>query len=79
MRNAGKVLTHRTGIPVHGLGPRIPKETQYLRVYMGQLRQKLEGDPARPRYLVTEPGVGYRLRVSRARRRTARRFHHEVA
>jgi two-component system KDP operon response regulator KdpE len=35
----------------------------YLRMYMGQLRHKLEADPARPRYLVTEPGVGYRLKT----------------
>jgi two-component system KDP operon response regulator KdpE len=63
MRNAGKVLTHEQ-ILFTVWGPAYTKETQYLRVYMGQLRQKLEDDPARPRYLVTEPGVGYRLRVS---------------
>ena len=61
MRHAGKVLTHE-----HVLrevwGPQYVKETQYLRVYMGQLRRKIERDAARPRYLVTEPGVGYRLR-----------------
>jgi two-component system, OmpR family, KDP operon response regulator KdpE len=38
-------------------------ETHYLRVYIGQLRQKLEADPAQPRYILTEPGVGYRLRM----------------
>jgi two-component system, OmpR family, KDP operon response regulator KdpE len=37
-------------------------ETPYLRVYIGQLRQKIEADPTQPRYLLTEPGVGYRLR-----------------
>ena len=63
MRNAGKVLTHEQ-ILFSVWGPAYTKETQYLRVYMGQLRQKLEVDPARPRYLVTEPGVGYRLRIS---------------
>ena len=42
-------------------GPHYATETQYLRVYMGQLRHKLEADPARPRYLLTEPAVGYRL------------------
>jgi two-component system KDP operon response regulator KdpE len=42
-------------------GPGSGNETHYLRVYMNQLRQKLEQDPARPRYLMTEPGVGYRL------------------
>jgi two-component system KDP operon response regulator KdpE len=63
MRNAGKILTHEQ-ILFSVWGPSYTKETQYLRVYMGQLRQKLEVDPARPRYLLTEPGVGYRLRVS---------------
>jgi two-component system KDP operon response regulator KdpE len=42
-------------------GPAYEKETHYLRVYMGQLRRKLEQDPARPRYLQTEPGMGYRF------------------
>lgn len=41
-------------------------ETHYLRVYMAQLRHKLETDSARPRYLVTEPGVGYRLQIDAA-------------
>jgi two-component system KDP operon response regulator KdpE len=40
------------------------EETQYLRVYIGQLRQKLERDPAAPRWLITEPGVGYRLQTA---------------
>jgi two-component system, OmpR family, KDP operon response regulator KdpE len=62
MRNAGKVLTHRqlleaTWGPLHGT------ETQYLRVYVRQLRHKLESNAAHPRHLVTEAGVGYRLRV----------------
>jgi two-component system, OmpR family, KDP operon response regulator KdpE len=63
MRNAGKVLTHEQ-ILFTVWGPAYTKETQYLRVYMGQLRQKFEEDPARPRYLITEPGVGYRLRTT---------------
>ena len=42
-------------------GPAYERETNYLRVYMAQLRRKLEPDPARPRYLVTEPGMGYRF------------------
>jgi two-component system, OmpR family, KDP operon response regulator KdpE len=42
-------------------GPAYQKETHYLRVYMGQLRRKLEPDPAHPRYLLTEPGMGYRF------------------
>jgi two-component system KDP operon response regulator KdpE len=60
--NAGRVLTHRTLLretwgPAHG------DRTHYLRVYMANLRQKLEADPARPRHLITETGVGYRLLI----------------
>jgi two-component system KDP operon response regulator KdpE len=62
VRHSGKVLTHRQLLK-EAWGPAYATQTQYLRVYMGQLRHKLEPDPARPRYLVTEPGVGYRLRV----------------
>jgi two-component system KDP operon response regulator KdpE len=62
MRNAGKVLTHEQ-ILLQVWGPAYTREVQYLRVYMGKLRQKIEVDPARPRYFVTEPGVGYRLRA----------------
>jgi two-component system KDP operon response regulator KdpE len=60
-RNAGKVLTHRQLLK-EVWGPGHAEETHYLRVYMAQLRRKVEADPARPRLLVTEPGVGYRLR-----------------
>ncbi len=63
MKHAGKVLTHRQLLK-EVWGPTYADQTQYLRVYMVQLRHKLERDPARPRYLVTEPGVGYRLRAS---------------
>ncbi len=60
-RHAGKVLTHRQLL--HEVwGPRSTQHTQYLRVHMAALRKKLEVDPARPRWLTTEPGVGYRLR-----------------
>lgn len=62
MKNAGKVLTHRQLLK-EVWGPAYATQTQYLRVYMVQLRHKLEKDTARPRYLVTEPGIGYRLRV----------------
>ena len=59
--DAGRVLTHR-----HLLrevwGPSHAEHGHYLRIYMGHLRQKLEDDPARPKYLVTEIGVGYRFR-----------------
>ncbi|MBI2393563.1 MAG: response regulator [Deltaproteobacteria bacterium] len=61
-RNAGMVLTHRQLLE-QVWGPTYVDQTQYLRVYMAQLRHKIEADPARPRHLVTEPGVGYRLRV----------------
>ena len=44
-------------------GRRTSQETQYLRQYMAQLRRKLEDDPARPRHLITEPGMGYRLEI----------------
>jgi two-component system, OmpR family, KDP operon response regulator KdpE len=59
--NAGKVLTQRQ-ILKEVWGPGHTEETHYLRVYMAQLRRKIEADPARPQLLVTEPGVGYRLR-----------------
>ena len=62
MRNAGKVMTHEQ-ILFAVWGPAYTRETQYLRVYMGQLRQKFEDDPAQPKYFLTEPGVGYRLRA----------------
>jgi two-component system KDP operon response regulator KdpE len=62
MKSAGRVLTHRQLLK-EVWGPAYATQTQYLRVYMAQLRQKLEQDSARPRYLVTEPGVGYRLKV----------------
>ena len=61
VKNAGKVITHRH-LLVQVWGPAHAQEAHYLRVYMAQLRRKIEKDPARPRYLVTEPGVGYRLR-----------------
>jgi two-component system, OmpR family, KDP operon response regulator KdpE len=62
LRNVGKVLTHEH-LLVAVWGKAYGRETQYLRVFVGQLRQKIEEDPARPRYIVTEPGVGYRLRA----------------
>jgi two-component system KDP operon response regulator KdpE len=59
--HAGRVLTHQQLLR-QVWGPGYSEETQYLRVYIGQLRQKIEPDLARPRYILTEPGVGYRLR-----------------
>ncbi len=61
VRHAGKVLTHGQLLK-DVWGSRSPEQSHYVRVYMAQLRQKLEADPARPRLLVTEPGVGYRLK-----------------
>ena len=58
--NAGKVITHRQ-ILRELWGPKAEEQTQYLRVYLGRLRQKLEATPNRPRYLKTESGIGYRL------------------
>jgi two-component system KDP operon response regulator KdpE len=58
--NPGKVLTHRILLQ-RVWGPEYGDETEYLRVFMGRLRRKLEPDPANPRYLVTEPGVGYKF------------------
>ena len=60
-RNAGKVLTH-SYILREVWGPGHTQQTHYLRVYMAQLRRKLQADLARPHLLTTEPGVGYRLR-----------------
>jgi len=62
VRHAGKVLTHRQLLK-EVWGPLHVDEGHYLRVYMRQLRNKLEANPAHPRYLVTELGVGYRLRT----------------
>ena len=58
--NVGKVLTHRVLLQSIW-GPEYGGEAEYLRVYINRLRQKLEPDPANPRYLLTEPGVGYRF------------------
>jgi two-component system KDP operon response regulator KdpE len=60
IRNAGKVLTHRQLLK-EVWGPQRVDETHYLRVFMANLRRKLELEPARPRYLLTEQGVGYRF------------------
>jgi two-component system KDP operon response regulator KdpE len=62
VRHAGKVITHRQLLR-EVWGPNSSEHTHYLRVYMGQLRHKLERNPSRPVYLTTEPGVGYRLRA----------------
>ncbi len=60
--NAGKVLTH-SHLLKEVWGANYAHQTQYLRVYMTQLRHKLEADPARPRFLINEPGIGYRFKT----------------
>jgi two-component system KDP operon response regulator KdpE len=61
-RKAGRVLTYQQLLK-DVWGPRYATQKQYLHVYMGHLRNKLEHDPTRPRFLVTESGVGYRLKL----------------
>jgi two-component system KDP operon response regulator KdpE len=62
VRHAGKVLTHRHLLK-EVWGPNFVEHTNYLRVHMSQLRRKIEAEPARPRYILTESGVGYRLQT----------------
>jgi two-component system sensor histidine kinase KdpD len=64
IRHAGRVLTHRQLLK-EVWGPNASEQTQYLRVYINQLRQKIESDPHRPQLLLTESGVGYRLVLNR--------------
>jgi two-component system KDP operon response regulator KdpE len=64
-RNVGRLVTGRELL--HQVwGPNYDTETHYLRIYLAQLRRKLEPDPSRPKYLITEPGMGYRLLGDRA-------------
>jgi two-component system KDP operon response regulator KdpE len=60
VKHAGKVLTHRF-LLLEVWGPLHAEETHYLRVYMAGLRRKIEVDPSQPKYLLTEPAVGYRF------------------
>lgn len=62
LRHAGKVLTHRTLLAAVWGGNYV-EQTEYLRVFIGQLRKKIEPDPSRPRYILTEPWVGYRFQT----------------
>jgi two-component system KDP operon response regulator KdpE len=62
VQNAGKVITHRVMLQ-QVWGPEYGEETQYLHVFISQLRRKLEPQPERPRYILTEPGVGYRFQT----------------
>jgi two-component system KDP operon response regulator KdpE len=62
IKHAGRVVTHRQLLK-DVWGPTYVEQTHYLRVFVGQLRQKVEREPAKPRYIVNEPGIGYRLKV----------------
>ena len=61
--NAGRVITHRTAL-LNVWGQDYSTETQYLHVFINQLRHKIEEDPAHPRHILTEPGVGYRFKAN---------------
>jgi two-component system KDP operon response regulator KdpE len=63
IKNAGKVITH-SHLLKEVWGPVYGSQTQYLRVYMTQLRRKLESNPAQPKFLINEPGIGYRLKIT---------------
>lgn len=60
IQHAGRVLTHKQLLKA-GWGNSYGEDTHYIRIYIGQLRRKIEQDPAQPRYIVTESGIGYRL------------------
>ncbi|MDD5435197.1 MAG: response regulator [Nitrospira sp.] len=62
IKHAGKVMTH-TQLLKEVWGAAYLSQTHYLRIYMAQLRHKLEADPARPRFFINEPGIGYRLKI----------------
>ena len=63
VRNPGRLVTQRQLLQ-EVWGPQYATETNYLRVHMAHIRRKLEPDPARPRYFITEPGMGYRFEPS---------------
>jgi len=60
VRHPGKLVSQRQLLQ-EVWGPRYEEETNYLRVYMAQIRRKLEPEPSHPRYFITEPGMGYRF------------------
>jgi two-component system KDP operon response regulator KdpE len=60
IQNPGRVLTHRTLLGAVWGGESV-EQSEYLRVFIGQLRKKIEVDPAKPQYIVTEPWIGYRF------------------
>ena len=61
-QHPGRLVTHRQLLQ-EVWGPGYEDETHYLRVHFAHIRAKLETDPSNPRYVITEPGIGYRLRV----------------
>jgi two-component system, OmpR family, KDP operon response regulator KdpE len=63
VRHRGALVTQRRLLTAVW-GPNYRTQTNYLRVYLAQLRQKLEPEPSRPRYLITEPGMGYRFQAT---------------
>ncbi len=73
VRHAGKVLTHRQ-ILREVWGPNYEEQTHYLRVYIAHLREKLESDPAKPHFIRTEPGIGYRFAEDSSRSEAASCF-----
>jgi two-component system KDP operon response regulator KdpE len=70
VRHSGRLVSQRQ-LLAEVWGPQYETEGNYLRVYMAHLRRKLEPDPARPRYLLTEPGMGYRFTAAGARRESS--------
>jgi two-component system KDP operon response regulator KdpE len=62
LRHSGRIVTHRQ-LLAEVWGPEYDAETQYLWVFIGRLRRKIEPEPAHPRYILTEPGLGYRLKA----------------
>ena len=62
VRNRGRLVTQRQLLQ-EVWGPEYGEETNYLRVYMAQVRRKLEPEPSQPRYFITEPGMGYRFEL----------------
>jgi two-component system KDP operon response regulator KdpE len=62
-QNKGKVITHRELLQ-HVWGPEYGDEREYLRVFISQVRKKIEDDPVRPKLILTEPGVGYRFTIN---------------
>ena len=67
---------HTSGPAARGLGPGYGSESNLLHVHVSQLRRRIEPDPARPRYLITAPGAGYRLSIRRGRRPARRATEH---